>query len=434
MRWRRVAGVVARRKSPVWSRLHLSRISWSLVDQGLVSGGTFLLNVILARGLSAGDYGVFALLFGGMLTLQLLNTTLIIHPLSVRLVTTNPEDQPRLLTASLILTSVMSLGLGAVLALIVALLGWRELVLPSLACFLLWQVQEGMRRGLLAIFRFQAAALGDAVSYIGQILVVAGLASMDSLTLDDAFYGMAVTSGLAAAGQALQLRLRYRGPLRLRATIADYWSIGGGWALGNGLLLHGRAQILLWGLAITSGAAAVAAFQAVLNVVNLANPIMLSLCNIIPPTASEARSKGLAAAWRAARTYALIAAPPILAYAIIVMAVPETMLWLLYGSNSSYLGLSTVLRLLVLATLLGYAADVVAAFLHGVSAVRLAFLIAAMGAVATAVIAVPLIGLLGVVGLCLTQLGANLARLVTSRIALVRLIGSAPPAPAPRPI
>lgn len=418
----------------MWSRARLARVSWSLVDQGLVSGGTFLLNVLLARGLPTSEYGTFALMFGGMLMLQLLNTTLVIHPLSVRLVTTPPADQARLLAASLILTSAMSIGSGAVLALTIVLLGRPELALPALVCFLLWQVQEGMRRGLLASFRFRAAALGDGVSYIGKLAVVFGLASIDSLSLDDAFLGMAATSGLAAMGQALQLRLRYRGPLRLRATVADYWSIGGGWALGNGLLLHGRAQLLLWGLAIASGASAVAIFQAALNVVNLANPVMLALCNIIPPTASETRSKGLAAAWHAVRTYAVIAAPPIVVYAVLVAAAPETVLSLLYGANSEYLGLSTVLELLVVATLLGYAADVVASFLHGVSAVRLAFVIAAIGAAATLVIAVPLIGMLGVVGLCLTHLGANLARILAARVVLVRLIGGAIPYPAPRPI
>ncbi|MBU8541469.1 MATE family efflux transporter [Falsiroseomonas tokyonensis] len=411
-------------------RLHLSRISWSLIDQGVVSGGTFLLNVLLARGLPATEYGVFAMLFGGMLTLQLVNTTQVLHPLSVRLVTAAPADQPRLLTASLVLIAGNSLVLGAMLALVVALLGAPGLVLPALACFVAWQLQEGVRRGLLSVFRFRAATLGDAVSYLGQAGFVLGLSAGGMLTLSGALYGMAATSALGAAGQVLQLKLRHCGPLRLRATVLDYLSIGGGWALGNGLLLHGRAQILLWFLAATSGAAAVASFQAVLNVVNLTGPILLSLCNIIPPTASQARSRGLAEAWRASRVYAVIVAPLVLAFAALVMAVPETMLWLLYGPQSDYLGLSTALRLLIVATLLGYAADVVASFLHGVSAVQLAFQVAIIGAVATLLIAPPLIGPFGLIGICLTHLGANLVRLIASWIVLSRLIGPAPAARA----
>jgi len=414
----------------MWTRLHLSRISWSLVDQGVVSGGTFLLNVLLARGLPAAEYGVFALLFGGMLTLQLVNTTLVVHPLSVRLVTAAPADRPRLLTASLLMIAGISLGLGAVLALVVALLGAPGLVLPALACFLAWQLQEGARRGLLSVFRFRAATLGDAVSYLGQAGVVLGLAASGMLTLTGALYGMAATSALGAAVQLLQLELRRRGPLRLRATVRDYLSIGGGWALGNGLLLHGRSQILLWGLAASSGAAAVASFQAAMNLVNLTGPILLSLCSIIPPTASHARERGLAEAWRASRAYAVMVAPLVLAYAALVIAAPEAMLWLLYGSDSAYLGLSAPLRLLIAATLLAYAADVVASFLHGVSAVHLAFQIAAIGALATLVIAVPLIGTLGLIGICLTHMGANLVRLVASWIVLSRLIGPAPAAPA----
>ncbi len=407
----------------VWSSLHLSRISWSLADQGVVSAGTFLLNVLLVRGLVAEDYGIFALLFGGMLTLQLVNTALVIHPLSVRLVNAASAEVPRLLLASLVLMGLLTLGLAVLLAAIILLLGRPDLVLPSLACFVAWQIQESMRRGLLSAFRFRTAALGDSLSYIGQVVVVAGLSVGGGLTLQAALYGMAATSALAAALQALQLELRITRPLRLAETAADYWSIGGGWALGNGMLLHGRAQLLLWGLAAHAGPAGVAVFQAALNIVNLSNPVMLSLCNIIPPTASQARQGGLAAAWRASRLYAFLAAPPLLAYGIIVVAVPDLMFRLLYGADSPYLEFTMELRLLVLATLLGYAADVVAAFLHGVSAIRLVFFIACIGALTTLVLAVPLIGGFAVIGVCLTHIGANLARLVASWLVLARLIG-----------
>ena len=39
----------------------IERASWTLVDQCVVSGGNFLLNVLLARVLIQEDYGEFAL-------------------------------------------------------------------------------------------------------------------------------------------------------------------------------------------------------------------------------------------------------------------------------------------------------------------------------------------------------------------------------------
>lgn len=414
----------------MWNRLHLARISWSLADQGIVSGGTFLVNVLLARGLPSAEYGVFALLFGGLLTLQIINAALLFHPLSVRLIVAREDDRGSLLSASLILLTLLSVCLGAVLSLLLASLGRSDLIPPALACFLLWQIQEGLRRGLLSGFRYRAATVGDAVSYLGQAVVVIGFTLHGSLTLESALYSMAATSALAALVQFLQLDLNSRGQLRLRQTAVDYWSIGGGWSLGNALLLHGRTQLLLFGLAASSGAAAVASFQAAVNIVNLSNPVMLGLCNIIPQTASQASTQGSAHAWRATRAYIFLAMPPILAYSAVLLIAPEQVLSIVYGTGSEYLGMSLAVRLLVVAALVGYAADVVVSFLHGVSAVRLAFFITAIGALATAVLAVPLIGVLGVIGNCLTHIGANVARLVAARQVLVRLLGQTRTSPA----
>jgi hypothetical protein len=48
------------------TRLLIERASWTLVDQGVVSSGNFLLNVLLARTLSEDDYGEFALFLGAI--------------------------------------------------------------------------------------------------------------------------------------------------------------------------------------------------------------------------------------------------------------------------------------------------------------------------------------------------------------------------------
>jgi O-antigen/teichoic acid export membrane protein len=42
----------------------IERASWTLVDQGVLSFGNFLLNVLLARTVSQEDYGEVALFLG----------------------------------------------------------------------------------------------------------------------------------------------------------------------------------------------------------------------------------------------------------------------------------------------------------------------------------------------------------------------------------
>ena len=83
----------------------------------------------------------------------------------------------------------------------------------------------------------------------------------------------------------------------------EFWAIGS-WSLLNNVVSLLRIQILPWTLAAVGGTAAAASFQAALNVVNLTNPVILGLCNVIPQTAARAQqSGGNAEAWRAARVY-----------------------------------------------------------------------------------------------------------------------------------
>ena len=46
---------------PTRHTLFLNRTVWSLIDQAIVSLGTFLLSITLARNLTSSEYGVFTL-------------------------------------------------------------------------------------------------------------------------------------------------------------------------------------------------------------------------------------------------------------------------------------------------------------------------------------------------------------------------------------
>lgn len=395
---------------------------WTLIDQGIVSAGMFALNVLLARELLPLDYGTFVLLSAGLFTLQLVNATLLFHPLSVRLVVAEGHNQSRLLRATFLLTVVLSLILACLLAIALLVLKQTSLIAPTLICFLASQLQEGVRRGLLSSFQHKTAALGDAIRNLGQAVVVIALVPPHLLTLTSALYATAATSAVAAVIQACQLRLKLRGPLRLRETIAGYWQIGGFWSLGNGLLAQVRLAGLPWVLAAEAGTASVAGFQAASNIVNLANPIIIGLCNIIPQVASQASINGNDQAWRATRGYAILTLPVLLSYSGLVLIMPRAVLRILYGTHSDYLQLATPLRLLIVGGLASFAAEIVISYLHGVSAARLAFFVNGIGALTTAALAWPMTRA-GLLGACITVVVANAARVVAARSMLARTMG-----------
>jgi len=410
----------------------LRTLCWTFLDQGVVSIGMFATQLALARGLPPAEYGVFVLVLGGMMTLQLCNATLIFHPMSVRVPTAN-ADRASLLGASLLLLLALSALLGAGLGLAVAALGRPDLAAPAVTAFLAWQLQEGLRRGLLSGMRHAAAVTGDTVTYVGQALAVLGLTLAGAASAATALHALAACSLLGAAAHAARLAPARPARHMLRATRRDYWSIGGMPALGGGLLGLLRIMIVPWTLGVLAGAGQVAALQAASNVVNLVNPLILGLGNIIPQVASAAWQRNPASAWPAARLYGLAAAPPLVLFSAAVLAKPDLVLRTFYGEASEYLTLGLALRLMVLVALSSYVVEVVISFLHGIARVRQALAVNAAGISAALVLTPLLIPSHGIEGGCAALLLSNLVRLAAAGRALARMTAPTAAGPAATP-
>lgn len=396
------------------ARLHFSRASWTLLDQGLVSLGAFLVNIQLARHLSAEQFGTFALLLGGFLGLQLVSSSLLLYPMSIRLPLLRGNERERLQATTVLLVAALCLPLCSALSVALAALGRADLIVPAVAVVLSWQLQESMRRGLLAEFRQHEAVYGDVASYFGQVGSLAGLIYFDHLTLTNALYCIAGSFAFGALVQAAQLRMTFRNIASPRATVLDFWSVGS-WSLASNVVSLLRVQLLPWALAVSGGPAAAASFQAVLNVVNLTNPIILGLCNIIPQSVARAReSGGKAAAWEAARVYMLIGLAPALGYYSLVALWPSIPLTVFYGAQSPYAALTVPVQILVLAWSAGYFTDIICSYLHGMNRARSALHINLFGALMALAFGPPLIELYGLVGACLTLLAANICRIAAA--------------------
>jgi O-antigen/teichoic acid export membrane protein len=312
------------------------------------------------------------------------------------------------------LVAGFSIPLAGVVAAILFVFGHADIIPPAAAAFVCWQMQEAMRRGLLAEFRYGTAIIGDAAAYYGQVIAIAALSATDTLTLAHAFEVMAISYAAGAVIQAIQIRFSLRHVANLAQTTREFCAIGS-WSLLNNVISVLRIQILPWTLAAAGGPAAAASFQATLNVINLANPVILGLCNVIPQTAARAQqSGGNAGAWRAARIYIFMGVPPILGYYALVILAPALFLRIFYGANSPYLALTLDLQVLALAWAVSYATDMTCSYLHGVNGARLALVINTYGLIAAGAIALPLIQTYGLMAGCFALLGANLVRLAAS--------------------
>ncbi len=405
------------------TKLLIERASWTLVDQCVVSSGNFLLNVLLARTLSEQDYGEFALFLGAIFILRTIDYSFISYPLSIRLCGVNDEDRASLLGNTILLAAALSLVLVVIMGLGTELLD-ANILLPGCLCYLCWQAQETSRRCLLADFRYREAVAGDGIAYVGQALWIAVLLLWDDdvITLSSAIYVMSATFAAGALVHASKLRYAWPDLTETRRLAIEYFSVGK-WSLVSYQLVLVRAQIFPWMLAAFAGTAATASLQAGLNIANMMNPIIFGIGNTIPQIAAHAhRSGGVLGASRAAYGYVMFGLGPILVICAAGVVMPNLLLQAVYGPSSPYIAVAVGLQLLAFAGVLDYIAEMISKTLLGVQSGRLAFLVNVVGFVAAAVLALVLIGPMGVLGACLALLIANFVRMVGAVIAILWLI------------
>jgi len=400
----------------MFGRDHLFRASWTLIDQAVVSLGTFAVNIILARSLVPEEYGTFALIFSVLMLLQIINNTLVIYPLTIERARAG-DNRLNTIWSSLMLMSGLSLPLASVVALALVVLGRIDLLPVTVWWFLACQVQETARRVLFAELHHRRAIVGDSVSYLGQAVMVLLLALGGTLTLERVMLALAATSTAAAAIQLVQLKLGWSRPLDLVTTARHFWQIGR-WSLATSLTTALRLQGMLWLVALLVARSETAQFQSALNIVSLVNPILFAMCNIIPQTAARALPLGPRFAWNGMMPYAVLGFVPTAGYFLLVMAAPQAALAAFYGSQSYYLDVGLGVQLLALAYLVNYGAEMASAFLHGVNAARTALRITNFGNAAAALLAVPLVLWLGWTGACITLLFSNIVRVVASYLVL----------------
>lgn len=396
---------------------------WALADQGVVSLGNCATSVILARSLSVGQFGLFAILLEVMLFLNSLQSAVVIYPLSVKGAKIDNAGLRRLAGACLLLTCLAGVPLAATLIGATNALHTGNLSMGILAAcaLLLWQGQETLRRAMMAQGDFKSILPGDIISYSGQAIGVLILAAMGALTINRAFAVMGLTSLLAMGVQALQIGVRLPRLREMPKLIQDFWTMGR-WVLIGSLTAVITTLSLSWTMAYFHGVDGVGQFQALAGILKLSNPLMLCVSGLIVPAAARAlREGGLKMAERVAFRYALNAAVFVAPYYAALILVPSLALRIFYGASSPLILLTNELRVFVLSYSALFIAQVIGCFLNGIEQSRRAFVAQIAQTAATLLIALPLTALYGLPGLLVGWLSTNVV-LAASYVCILRRV------------
>ena len=400
-----------------------TRSFWALLDQGIVSAGNFISMVLLARSLSRVEYGTFVLIYGACSVVNGLHSNLIISPLVVFSSTPSLEKAKLHSMASIRLT----LGFVAVSAIVVlsasASLHLTICGVVALGSVVAWQIQETLRRSLLARFRYIDAIWGDSFSYLGQAGLIGVMLWSRILTPARVFVAMGATSLLAAMIQLAQVGLVRCSLHQTKEIARDFWQLSK-WLLLAGLTSIFAAPLFPWILNWAHGREAAAEFQALNTVLGAANPLMLSIPAIVMPAIAnliQGHPSGFEGVLRRrAMRYVVMFELVLLPWLVFVSFWPGTALRWFYGSGSPYCASLWPLRIGVVVYALTVPFTVFGAALVATGRSKAAALYSACGSGFELVIAPALIFGAGVAGAMVADSFSRGLKTIVAYIMLTR--------------
>jgi O-antigen/teichoic acid export membrane protein len=404
-------------------RLMTAGSTWAIADQMVASAGNFVVALLLARGLPQAEFGTFVLLNSVCLIVYGFHTNLVVSPLVVFGASASANKIRIYPTAALAFT-VALLPVTALVVFLASVSLHRE-VTGALAILyaLAWQLQETTRRALTSRLRYRDALWGDAISYLGQACIVGLLTLRAGTTLNTVFLTMAATSLVAAALQSWQARLAPATWTQLRECRTEFWTLGK-WMVVVSLTSMIAGPLFPWLLNWFHGRESAAAFQAVMNVVGLVNPLIISIPAIVMPVAANflltpggsSRRSLLGLAMKYIAQFELLLAP----WLLILLLWPHSALIWFYGKATAYGNQAFPLRMGVLVYILTVPMTVFGAVLTGSGRTKSNAAMQGVGAVASLVCAPSLIFVGGVVGAMLAETVARGVRVLYA----VRSLGS----------
>ena len=326
--------------------------SLSFVDQAIVSGGSFLSGIVVARALGPLDFGVYVIATMIILEAASLQNALTLQPMIVNGASLSERAFARFFRAHVVLQAGM-IAAAAAVVLAIALI-WeplRPVAIPLVLASSAWQAQELCRRALYTRGRMAAAAINNFVSFDVQAVALIVLAWAGGMSIESVLWTVAATSLLGVLVGFWQLR-GYVGGERddVRETARETLRLGR-WIAGSYSLSAATMGAYPALIAMVSTLKNTAGLGIIRQVVGPVHLLTKPLENYFLPSAARALHQGGTPAltrelWRATQ----LSAPIFLVYLGVVLVGGEWIVGRVFGEQ--YLEHVDALRIFVLVELL----------------------------------------------------------------------------------
>ena len=414
-------------------RAWLEKAVFALLDQGLIGASNFIVGILLARRISAAEYGAYALAYECFLVLSVIYSALILEPMTVFGPSVYRDVLPRYLRVllhfhvRLAIAIVLVLGAGAALAhelgrssLAHALLG--TCIAAPLVLFF-WLARRGFYLNLAA----RPAAAGSVIYCAVMLSGAFTVYKLHLLSPLIAFVLMALAA--LVTSPLMWLRLKSASPASeedglILEVRRRHWNYGR-WALASSVVSWSSGNVCYVLLAIFGGLAATGSLKALLNVAAPAGQVLAAFSMLSLPYAARLYrhegTKGVKLfSWKLTCLYAGAA----VAFWAIVLSFRSPAFALLYGGK--YMAVIYLLPGVALASTLRMATMGQSLALRAIHLPRLVFVMYASSTAALVVIGIPAILAYGLAGAVLAPIASNAISLILGFVLLHRAARSAP--------
>jgi O-antigen/teichoic acid export membrane protein len=277
----------------------MARNQWLLADQVLVSGMNFLTSALLARMLGVRNFGIFSVFYIILQYLNSIQMALIIAPMMTFAPQMQDAGERRsYLRGQAGYQYLFSVSCGAAILLYTLferlhMVRWRMdpgVVLPFIFTIICFQAQDWFRRFCYTQDRGRTVFWNDVISYSGQVVFFGLLWWLHRMSVNAAYYAIAVTSLAAFAAGFVTEDIGCTWE-EIKLAFVRSWSAGRNLLVASQSQWLGSQGIFL----IVAGVAGVSAASGIRAASILLGPVIMLyqlLDNVIPVRAARAYATG----------------------------------------------------------------------------------------------------------------------------------------------
>lgn len=420
----------------------------ALIDCLIVGGMNFLTVLLLGRFAGPEDLGIFALVMTVFYLLLAVQEALITMPYTVFGVRLKQVQRRQYSGAALIQSAAWSACVFVMVAIAAAIIlfgvknaGLAQIIGAFALVFPMWSLREFGRRYLFANMQVAKVVGMSCVGGLAQLIMISALAYTGQLSDATALAAMGIASALSGFGWLWFSRASFHFNHRRWSYFALKNWVFGRWILASHAMAVVAGNAMPWLIVLWLGPSATGVFAACDAILRFANPIIVSLNNVLTPRLAIGFKKGGKAelhriVWQTTGLLTLF----LLVFCTVLVVGGK---WILNRSfGSEYVGYEAALVLLAVTQLIETVALASSRALMVLDRAKVNLIAEGVGlsvALVAAIVLIPLYGILGAacaqlaggVTLTLVTVGAYVVAVRDGAETNLYSFGQATPTPAP---